>query len=148
SEMGDALLIAMVEQNIGSIANIRGDVEGALAHYTAALERYESLGDAASALRALNNMGMAHVDLGAWGDAESCFDRAGDLAMQLQDREALGGVEISRAELYLRSGSLARARESCDRAFEIFARMESHSGLAEIHKFYGILLRESHKPLQ
>src|SRR4051812_22130322 len=41
---GDARLVAMVEQNLGVIASMRGDVPRALRHYRASLAGYRALG--------------------------------------------------------------------------------------------------------
>lgn len=145
-ELGDVRLGAMVEQNLGTLANIRGDVGGALASYASALERYRRLGDLRGAAWALNNMGMAHVDLGEWEQAETCYDEAFSLGDRLHDTALLGLLELNRAELHLRRGWFDRARESCDRAFEIQSRLRSHGGLGEANKLYGILYRETNKP--
>src|SRR5690606_19276554 len=145
-ELGDVRLGAMVEQNLGTLANIRGDVGGALASYASALERYRRLGDLRGAAWALNNMGMAHVDLGEWEQAETCYDEAFSLGDRLHDTALLGLLELNRAELHLRRGWFDRAREACDRAFEIQSRLRSHGGLGEANKLYGILYRETNKP--
>jgi putative nucleotidyltransferase with HDIG domain len=139
-------LAAMIDQNLGILANIRGDVEGALLHYGSALEQYRRIGDDLAAARALNNMGMAYVDLAKWGAAEICFDEAFRLADRVQDADTLGSVDLNRAELYLKRRDFARARESCDRAFEVFSRLQSDSEVAEAYKFYGVLYRETAKP--
>ncbi len=140
--IGDERLGAMIHQNLGTIANIQGDVSAALRHYGSALQRFHGLREQRGACWALNNMGMAHVDLAAWTDAEACFDRAFDLAEQLRDTTLLGTVELNRAELYLKRKQHARARDCCDRAYEIFARLESRQLLGETHKFYGMLYRD------
>jgi putative nucleotidyltransferase with HDIG domain len=57
----------------------------------------------------------------------------------------LGTLELNRAELHLMRGDFERARECCDRSFEIFSHMDSPSGLGEAYKFYGVLFREMHK---
>jgi tetratricopeptide (TPR) repeat protein len=62
-EIGHDRLVAMIDQNLGTIANIQGNVALALLSYRSALERYRRLNDDFTATRALNNMGMAHVDL-------------------------------------------------------------------------------------
>ncbi|MBI4410483.1 MAG: tetratricopeptide repeat protein [Gemmatimonadetes bacterium] len=145
-EAHDERLAAMIDQNLGMLANIRGDLEAALARYRSALERLRRLGDDLAAAWVLNNMGMAYVDLKAWGPAEICFDEAFELADRLRDTGTLGSVELNRAELQLQRGDHEWARESCDRAFEIWGRLGSDYGLAETYKFYGILFRETGKP--
>jgi putative nucleotidyltransferase with HDIG domain len=116
-----------------------------LQRYQNALDRYQSLNDAVGAARALNNIGMAHVDLGNLKEAEQAFDGALKLADTTPDAETLGTVQLNRAELYLKLERFDDARACCDQAFEIFARLESKSGLGETYKEYGVLFRESGK---
>src|SRR4051812_25511295 len=42
--VGDVKLLAMVEQNLGNIANTRGDLPAAIAHYERSLAGYRDLG--------------------------------------------------------------------------------------------------------
>lgn len=144
-ELGDARREAMIEQNLGTLANIRGDVELALERYQRAFDRFTEQGDLLATARSLCNMGMAYVDLGAWAPAERCFADAYRIANRIGDREMLGTVEINRSELYLRCDRLDEGLEACDRAFELFTNLESKAGLAEASKFYGAILRRLRK---
>jgi putative nucleotidyltransferase with HDIG domain len=146
-QTGDNQLLARVDQNLGTLANIQGDLETALRCYQSSLDRYLALDDELAAARALNCMAMAHLDLEKWDEAEACFDRAFALADRARDVNTLGGIEINRAELYIKRGAYDRARESCDGAFEIFGRLESQTGLAEVYKIYGVLFRQTGKPV-
>jgi putative nucleotidyltransferase with HDIG domain len=143
---GDERLGAMVDQNIGTLANTQGDVQVALASYRSALGRFRRLGDDVGAARSLNNLGMASVDVEDWTGAESSFDEAFELADRVRDAELIGIIELNRAELYLKRGDHARARECCDRSYEVFARVDAPSGLSEACKFYGILFQRTGKP--
>ncbi|HUG41591.1 MAG TPA: HD domain-containing phosphohydrolase [Longimicrobiales bacterium] len=142
---GDDPLVAMVDQNIATLANIRGDVRQALASYGSALRRLSSLDRPESSARVLNNMGMARVDLEDWGEARRCFDRAYDLADGMRDSMLLATIDLNRAELDLRQGDLASARERCDRAFETYSRIGSDAGRGEAFKLYGAIARQSGK---
>ena len=145
AEHGDDRTVAMVDQNLGTLANIEGDATSALGSYTSALRGFRRLNDSRGQAWALANMGIAHTDLGAWDEAESCFAQAFEVADALRDTATLGSTEISRAKLYVRKGDHAAARESCDRAFEIFSRLGSRRWLAETHRIYGLLFRETGK---
>jgi putative nucleotidyltransferase with HDIG domain len=139
-------LVAMIDQNLGAMANIHGDVEGAVRRYNAALEHFDSVGDSLSMAGVLTNLGMAYVDQSAWAEAEACFDRALALADRLKVAAILGHIQINRAELYVRSRDALRARECCDQAFELYQRIHSESGMAETHKWYGVIYRDSSRP--
>lgn len=142
----DEGITAMIDQNLGIIANIRGDVEGALHHYVTALGVYRARSDDSMALRCLNNMGMAYADLERWTLAIRCYDEAFRLADRLREMSLLGVIELNRAELHLKRRELERARDYCDRAYEIFSYLRSTSGQAEACKCYGVLFRETGKP--
>jgi putative nucleotidyltransferase with HDIG domain len=145
-EVGDDRLAAMIDQNVGTLANTTGEFDEALGHYRSALRRFRRLGDDTAAAWVLNNMGMAHVDLAQWPSAERAFDEAFDLADRHQDTHLIGTIELNRAELYLKRGMFGEARECCDRAYELFTRVGSQSGLGECCKFYGVLFREMQRP--
>lgn len=144
-QVGDDRTLAMIDQNLGTLANIQGDAAKALESYTSALRGFRRLNDSRGQAWALANMGIAHTDLGSWDEAEGCFAQAFEVADALRDTATLGSTEISRAKLYVRKGDHAAARESCDRAFEIFARLGSRRWLAETHRIYGLLFRETGK---
>ena len=143
---GDLRTTAMAEQNRGVLANIRGDLVEAISRYESALARHQALGDDRLAAFTLNNLGMAHVDLGELAAADRCFREALALAERCGDTRVLGMVSLNRAELLLKRRAFAEARESCDFAVEIFNGLGATPSLAEAHKFYGILYRETGKP--
>jgi HD-GYP domain-containing protein (c-di-GMP phosphodiesterase class II)/Flp pilus assembly protein TadD len=144
-DLSNLQLLASIEQNLGTLANIQGDLTTAKRHYLMAFGRFQMLGDDLSAARLLNNLGMTQVDAGEWDEAEASFDRAFALADALRHLPTLGNIETNRGDLCLQRGQLVRAREHCDRAFEIFARLDSKTGLGEAHRLYGALHRESSK---
>jgi putative nucleotidyltransferase with HDIG domain len=145
-EAQDERLVAMVDQNLGILANIQGNVAVALLSYRSALERYRRLGDENTACGALVNMGMAHVDLAEWDAAERCFDEAAALAERLGDAMKTGLVELNRTELYLRRRRWEAARESCERSLHVFHRLRSRPSIGEAYKYQGILFRETGRP--
>jgi hypothetical protein len=70
---GDEWLVAMVEQNLGVVPSMRGDIEGALTHYMDSLARYRALRLTNEVARLLSNIGMAHASLERWEEAESTY---------------------------------------------------------------------------
>jgi HD-GYP domain-containing protein (c-di-GMP phosphodiesterase class II) len=145
-EVSDLQLAAMIDQNLGTLANVRGDLGTALVRYQSALDRFRKLENEPSCAFVLNNMGMLHVDVGEWMAAELCFNSAYQLAARVGDDATRAKVESNRAELYLKRQNYERARECCERAFKTFSQLGSDSGLGEVHKFYGVLYRETGKP--
>ncbi|HEX6307571.1 MAG TPA: HD domain-containing phosphohydrolase [Longimicrobiales bacterium] len=142
----DERIAAIIDQNLGTLASIRGNMELAIASYESALERFRRLDDTSSVISSLNNLGMAQRELGDWTSAERCFDEAFELGNELRDAVLIGNIELNRAELGLRRGAYDEARESCDRAFEVFTRVESLAGQGEAYKIYGALFGRMNKP--
>jgi putative nucleotidyltransferase with HDIG domain len=138
-------LAASIDQNLGTLAGIRGDLGTALMRLQSALERFRGLKDDRACAQVLNNMGMLHVDVGEWTAAELCFKSALEISQRLGDQNLTGRLECNRADLFIKRQQYERARESCERAFRIFTRLESDSGLGSVHKFYGALYRETGK---
>lgn len=138
-------LAVMIDQNLGTIAGIRGETPAALERYQSALQRYRALNDDVGAARALNNIGMAYVDLKQFAQAEEAFSGALMAAENRRDAETLGTVQLNRADLYLKLDRYDDARACCDQAFEIFGRLGSTSGIGETYKCYGVLYRQSGK---
>lgn len=145
AEVQDPRLGAMVDQNLGMIANIRGDLSTALMRYQSALERFRVMKDDQACGRVLNNMGMLHIDVGEWASAELCFNSAFHFAERMRDLPTQGRIENNRAEMYLRRQQYEAARAACERSFRLFTRLESDAGLGSVHRFYGVLYRETGK---
>lgn len=141
-------LVAVIDTNLGVIANIQGNVAVALLSYRSSLDRYRRLGDEFSASKALNNMGMAHVDLAEWEAAEACFGEAGEVAKKTGDTLMVGRVDLNRAELHLKRRRYEAAGESVEQSLHVFHRLRAKPYIAEAYKFQGILYRETGKPEQ
>jgi putative nucleotidyltransferase with HDIG domain len=142
----DDVLQGETLQNLGIVANIRGNHEEALEHYRAGLVHLERAGSAAGRIGALNNLGMLSIDLGRLDEAERYFAAALQVCRELGDVVSEGVIHINQVELFLAHGQLDRARESCDEGFEIFSRLDHPARKAEALKFYGVIYRESGKP--
>jgi putative nucleotidyltransferase with HDIG domain len=141
--LGDERLCGMIAQNLGTLANVRGDMPTALLRYQNALTSFQKLNDDRASAWVLNNMGMLHLDVGELQEAELCFTSAHALAERQGDYATTGKVDTNRAELFIKRQNYEMAREYCDRAFQTFSRLGSHTGLGEVHKCYGVLHRDT-----
>lgn len=139
-------MIAMIDHNLGMLANMRGDTSAALLNYTSALFRYQRLGNQSEATRALTNMGHAHLGLNELDAAAACFDQAYEIAISCRDMYTIGFIQLNRAQLYLKRQHYEEARQCGDDGFTIFTQLDSKTGLGEAYKFYGALYRETGKP--
>jgi putative nucleotidyltransferase with HDIG domain len=93
----------------------------------------------------LNNIAILHSEVGEWAAAELSFNASYQLAERESDHATMGKIECGRADLYLKRQQYERARECCERAFRTFSRLGSDSGLGAVHRYYGILYRETGK---
>jgi putative nucleotidyltransferase with HDIG domain len=144
-QIGNRRLAAMTCQNLGALANIRGDLQAALDNYNSALKGFENLDDDQGMVWVLNNIAIAYVDLERYTEADGCFTRALALAEHRRDPDMVGTVQVNRVELFVKLEAYDAARACCDQAFEIFGKLESPWGLGETYKAYGVIYRESGK---
>ena len=139
---GDAKLLAMTAQNLGVLANVRGDHEVARDHFEASLREYRSLGLTEDVSWALNNLGLLYFATKRWDDAERAFAEAiqiSDLAGDVSTRIVL---DVNRAELWITRGEFARAQVSIDRVLEVASRNSDASVIGKATKLLGVIARE------
>ncbi len=144
--LGQKALAATVKQNLATLASIRGDLVGSLQRYRAALADLRAAGDWLGASTVLSNIAMASADLGDWPAAQACLREAHEHANSVGDLSQIARIEFLRADVALKLRQVEEAREHCDRAFELYTRLESRSGLADTYRCYALLYKESGKP--
>jgi putative nucleotidyltransferase with HDIG domain len=144
--VGDALTTGRINQNLGTLSNIRGDFAAALDFYMASLQCYEQVQYEMGIAGVLNNLGMLHIDQQELDAAEACLLRALSVSKLIGDIVTEGIIHTNCAELLLAKGELDRARISCDHAFEIASQLVDNRIKADTLKFYGVIFRESGKP--
>jgi len=142
---GDEILQGETEQNLGIVANIRGNLAEALVRYQAGLAHLERAGGGPGVVAVLNNLGMLHIDMRDLAAADVYFQRALEICARTGDVVTEGAIHINRTELFLALGEPDRARASCDEGFEIASRLHDSLRRAEALKFYGIIYRETGK---
>jgi tetratricopeptide (TPR) repeat protein len=113
SKGDDQRLVAMVAQNRGNVAAVRGEFSRALVHYRASMEAYRGLGLVPQLCGVLNNIGMVHTDLGQWDDAERAFRDAIEAARASGDVVTRLLIDVNVAELAIVQEDFGRAREVC-----------------------------------
>jgi tetratricopeptide (TPR) repeat protein/predicted transcriptional regulator len=96
-------LSARCRNDLGSVANDRGDYERATKRYSEALDRYREIGARHGESRCLNNLGTLAYLAGDLVEAEEYFERSLDV-----DREI--GARRTRADTLTNLGVLAKAK--------------------------------------
>lgn len=135
-------LVAMLDQNLGTVANIQGDYDEARWRYRQSLLGYRALGMDGSLAQVLNNLGMLYTDLGEWRAAESSFSEAVRAATVGSDLAARLRAEANRVELYIARRRFRKARRLARRLLAL-APAPSAQWLGETYKHLGTIARET-----
>jgi tetratricopeptide (TPR) repeat protein len=98
---GEAKLAAMTSQNLGVIANIRGELEQALWHYEASLADYRALGLTKYICITLNNLGMLYTRMERWETAERAYAEAMPLSQEIGAMSIRVMLEANVAALWI-----------------------------------------------
>lgn len=138
----DAGLVAMVDQNLGTIAAIHGDVGRAIAHYRSSLAVHRRGGLDANSARLLNNLGMLYATLQRWEAAANAYDQA--LAIFASEGDVSGqlGVTVNKAALCVARQQWEQARELCDTVLALATDHPGAEWIGEAHKHVGVVHRE------
>ena len=139
----ESQLLAMIAQNLGTIANIRGDLPLALKHYKASLAQYRALGLDEYVGPLLTNLGLVYTDLRRWRAAERAFDEAVSWCQRAGDLAAETIAEADRAKLWLARKRYGLARESCERAVTLAEASGNERALGVACRHFGVVLRET-----
>lgn len=140
---GDERLIAMIDQNLGVLASMRGDVATALRHHGSCLDRYRALGMREETARQLSNIGMVHAGLGRFGEAEAAYREALAIATDAGDTWTRLMVEVNRVALLIAQWDFVAARDACDRILREAGAIQETRLLAETYKHCGVIARET-----
>ena len=140
---GDDLLVAMIDQNLGTVANIRGSLDLALDSYESSLRRYRALGLTGYEAHVLNNMGMLYTDLGDFDNAEQTYQQAYDACHNGGDVSYARRIEVNQAELWIAKRELDRARARCEQLLAEIGEDSSAPWRGEVFKHFGVVCRES-----
>ena len=142
----DRRLVAMVAQNRGIIATVRGEFSRALVHYEASLDAYRALGQVPQLCGVLNNIGMVHTDLGQWADAERAFQQAIEASERSGDVVTRVLIDVNLAELAIACEDFARARAVCAASLRRARGIGDARAEAELMKHLGVVARETGHP--
>ena len=139
-------LVAMVDQNLGNVANVHGDHALAHACYSRCLARYRALGLDEYVGPLLLNIGRVHIDMAEWDaaarvfrEAEANCDATGSVGFKVL-------VLVQRTRLHLARGDASAARDACDDAMNLSLELGEDRWRAEIHMHAGIVGRRLGRP--
>ena len=143
---GHRELRARVEQNLGILANIQGDLPEALARYERSLGAYRDSGDDHGCAIAYHNLGMVSVDRQRYDAAECYFQESRVLAERTGDVYLCGLCFVHHAEVDVARQRFDRARQSAERALTIFEELGARGPKADAYRVIGMVFRETGRP--
>ena len=120
---GDDLLLARATNNLGTIANMRGDRVKALTLYQLAIPSYQRLGNAKGLAECFHNIAISYRYLGQLQRADEYEQQAMHYAREARIPRLLALGRLERAEISLRSGDAELAEVGARRAASEFATL-------------------------
>jgi tetratricopeptide (TPR) repeat protein len=115
----DPVMRAKALLNLGIIANIEGDFDGAQTNYTRARAAFQQAGDTGGEALALHNLGMLHADLHNWDNADDAFRQCLELCEARGDRPLIASVLVNQSEVSCARERFDDAIAACDLAISI-----------------------------
>ena len=139
-------LRARVEQNLGILANIQGDLDEALTRYERSLEAYREAGDEHGCAIAYHNLGMASADLGLYPEADKYFLESRALAERSRDVYLQGLCLVNQAEVDVARQRFENARNNAEAALALFDQLGARRPKADAYRVLGMVYRETGRP--
>ena len=139
--IGDAQALAMIDQNLGTVASIRGDIRLALEAFHRSLEGYRALGMRDQAAVVLNNIGLAYSDLGELDRAQSAYAEAESAFGEEHDQTNMLNVALNQVQLCIATGRFDEAMNRAEPLLELTGEI-APSWRGEVFRHVGVIARE------
>jgi putative nucleotidyltransferase with HDIG domain len=139
-------LRARVKQNLGIVANIRGEFDEALSRYQQSLEAYQAAGDEHGCALAYHNLGMVSADQHRFDDADSNFRRSLAIAERTGDVRLQGLCLVNHADVHIARQRFEDARRNAESALAIFDQLGAREQKGGAYRVIGVVYRETGKP--
>jgi putative nucleotidyltransferase with HDIG domain len=140
-QSADGALIAMIDQNLGTVAIIRGDLRGALEAFRLSHLGYQALGMRNHEAQVLNNIGLAYMELGELQDAEAAYVEADKAFEEDGDEARRNDLTVNKVQLYIKGKRYDEALEHCRRLMAD-KRTETPTWEGEVFRHLGVIARE------
>jgi putative nucleotidyltransferase with HDIG domain len=139
----DPGLRGRIEQNLGILANVRGEHAEAAAHYRQSLEGFELSGDRRGCAIAHHNLGMVCADRQLWEDADRHFRHSLEITRAVGEVHLEGLCLLNHSEVHVARQRYDEARTNAEQALAIFDRLGSRIDKADAYKVLGAVYRET-----
>lgn len=142
-ESGD--LRARIEQNLGILANIHGDLDEALRRYAGSLDGFRAANDEHGCALAYHNLGMVSADLERHDDAERYFVASLEIAERAGDVHLQGLCLLNHADVDVVRQRFEEARRKSEAALAIFDQLGARNHKSAAYRVIGTVYRETGK---
>ena len=132
-----------IEQNLGILANVRGDHAEAAAHYRLALEGFELSGDHKGRAISHHNLGMVCADRQRWDEADRHFRESLAITRVTGDVHLEGLCLLNHSEVHVARQRYEEARSNAEQALAIFDRLGARLDKADAYKVLGMVYRDT-----
>lgn len=139
-------LRARVQQNLGILANIQGDLDEAVARYERSLAAYRECGDPHGCAITYHNLGMVNADRGRYTAAECYFRESLALAERTGDAYLEGLCLVNHAEVDVARQRFENAQQGAEAALALFDRLGARAPKADAYRVIGTVYRETGRP--
>ncbi|MFI5232903.1 MAG: HD domain-containing phosphohydrolase [Gemmatimonadales bacterium] len=136
-------LLARVEQNLGTIASIRGDLDDAVAHYARSLKAYKGVNDEHGCALAYHNLGIVSRHQERFDDADGYFRQALEIGERAGDMHLQGLCLLNHAEVHLSRQLFDGARRDAEASLAIFDQLGMREDKASAYRVIGVVYRET-----
>jgi putative nucleotidyltransferase with HDIG domain len=137
----DGPLIAMIDQNVGTVAIIRGDLRGALEAFRLSQLGYQALGMRNHEAQVLNNIGLAYMELGEFEDAEVAYGEAARAFAEEGDRARQLDLAANQVQLYIASKRYDEALVQSEKLLTV-STGDVPPWRGEVFRHIGVIARE------
>jgi tetratricopeptide (TPR) repeat protein len=134
----DLMLFAQATNNLGAIANLRGEHELALWQYRLALPTLQRLGEQRRLAEGYHNMAITFRDLGELEEADEHERRAIEYATDADAPRVAAMGRVGRAEVALRRGDARFAARTARLAAEDLERLGDPWNEADAQRVVGV----------
>ncbi|MFL5598796.1 MAG: HD domain-containing phosphohydrolase [Gemmatimonadaceae bacterium] len=137
----DAEALAMIDQNLGTVASIRGDIPRALEAFQRSLEGYRTLGMRDQAAQVLSNIGLTYSDLGEVDRAEAAYAEAEQTFGEVHDQTNKLNVALNQVQLCIATERFDEAERRAEDLLALAGEI-APSWRGEVLRHVGVIARE------
>lgn len=138
-------IMARAEQNLGILANIRGDLNEAITHYQGSLQAYRACGDEHGCAIAYHNLGMVSADQGLYDDADQYFNQSLAEAERTGEVELQGHCLVNHADAHAERQQFEEARRKAEAALVLFDQLGDKGSKSTAYRVIGMVYRDTGK---